>query len=92
MRTGLTVLVVSLLTTRLAPASGALAVGAALTGALTAFLLLAVQRRRHRRRDDTLRTTGTLGPALVAASALTAVTVLVALAALVLVLAPAVQG
>ena len=92
MRTGLTVLVVSLLTTRLAPASGALAVGAALSGALTAFLLLAVQRRRHRRRDHALRATGTVTPALGAAAAVTAVTVLVALAALLLVLAPALQG
>lgn len=92
MRTGLTVLVVSLLTTRLAPGSGPLAVGTGLTGAVTAFLLLAVQRRRHHRRDEALRTSGVLDPAVLAASVLTAVTVLVALAALVLVLAPAVQG
>ena len=89
-RTGLALLVVSLLVTRLAPGSGGVAIAAGLAGTVLAAVLMAVQPRRHQRQDARLRAGRGARPSAVAAIAVTGVTVLIAVTALVLVLAPAV--
>lgn len=91
-RTALTMIVVSLLTARLARESGAVAVVLALAGTVTAALLVPVQSRRHRRRDARLRAGEVVDPPLGAVVGAAAFTVALAAAALGLVLLAAVRG
>lgn len=87
-RTALTLTVVSLLTARLAGESGPLAAAVGLGGTTVAALLVAVQRRRHYRRDRTLRAGVTLDPAVGPVLGAALLTTTLAVAALGLLVAP----
>lgn len=88
-RTALTVMVVCLLAGRLARESGLLALVAAMGGTGAAALLVALQSRRHYRRDVRLHAGVAVEPALPAVVGLTVLTVLIAAGGLLLVVVPA---
>jgi uncharacterized membrane protein YidH (DUF202 family) len=91
-RTALTLMVVSMLTARLAWESGLLAVGFALSGTVAAVGLVFLQSHRHYHRDRLLKDGVTVEPALAAILGLTFLLVIFALTSLLLVVLPLLAG